>query len=153
MEPEKELDLIDLLKLLGNSIGKGISAISRFIMWFIKFCVKNWYILLVSVAFGIACAFYFSQSKFSKYEGIIVVENNVESTPEFYTEVQSLASYMNNDNTSFSSKFGVSTEIGKKIFRLKPLYIIPAKMKDCIILLTKKRSIQIWSLTNKNLLF
>ena len=59
MEPEKELDLIDLLKLLGNSIGKGISAISRFIMWFIKFCVKNWYILLVSVAFGIACAFYF----------------------------------------------------------------------------------------------
>ncbi|NLK91700.1 MAG: cytochrome c biogenesis protein ResB [Bacteroidales bacterium] len=123
MEPEKELDLIDLLKLLGNSIGKGISAISRFIMWFIKFCVKNWYILLVSVAFGIACAFYFSQSKFSKYEGIIVVENNVESTPEFYTEVQSLASYMNNDNTSFSSKFGVSTEIGKKIFRLEPLYI------------------------------
>ena len=62
-EKINKLQKIDLLKLLGNSIGKGISAISRFIMWFIKFCVKNWYILLVSVAFGIACAFYFSQSK------------------------------------------------------------------------------------------
>ena len=124
-QENKELDLIDILKVFGNWIGKGFQSIGSFFVWVLKFSIKNWSILVVSVAIGVALSFYFSQPKFSKYDGVIVMENNLGSSAEFVTAIQSLASSLDPyaANALFSTRFGISSELGQKVLKLEPFYI------------------------------
>jgi hypothetical protein len=144
MESEKEikeLDLIDLLKLVGNWIGNGIKSIVSFFSWIIKFSIQNWYVILFFLGVGVALAFYFSQSKYSKYDGILVIENNVGNSTEFYTALQSLASYMDkeDENGSFSTKLNIPSEVGKKIARLQPLYIYTSEDEGLFNFIDEKK--------------
>lgn len=147
MEPEKEvkeLDLFDLLKMLVAWIGGIFKSLFNGILWIIRFSFKNWYFIGTFLVIGIALAFYLSQPKFSRYDGIIVLENNVGNSTEFHTALLSLSSLMNkeDENGLFSQTMGITTEVGKKVMRLKPLYIYTNEDEGLFNLIDEKQKYQ-----------
>lgn len=115
---EKELDLLDLIKICWNIL---VKYIFKPIALIIKLGFKRWYILLVAVILGISLSVIMPCVFVKKNKSEIILKNNVGGTPVIIKEIEVLAS-LNRDR--LSELIEIDKETLKNLVEIKPHKII-----------------------------
>ena len=114
----KELDLLDLIKICWNIL---VKYIFKPIAVIIKLGFKRWYILLVAVILGISLSVIMPCVFVKKNKSEIILKNNVGGTPVIIKEIEVLAS-LNRDR--LSELIEIDKETLKNLVEIKPHKII-----------------------------
>lgn len=114
----KELDLLDLIKICWNIL---VKYIFKPIALIIKLGFKRWYILLVAVILGISLSVIMPCVFVKKNKSEIILKNNVGGTPVIIKEIEVLAS-LNRDR--LSELIEIDKETLKNLVEIKPHKII-----------------------------
>ena len=114
----KELDLLDLIKICWNLL---VKYIFKPIALIIKLGFKRWYILLVAVILGISLSVIMPCVFVKKNKSEIILKNNVGGTPVIIKEIEVLAS-LNRDR--LSELIEIDKETLKNLVEIKPHKII-----------------------------
>lgn len=114
----KELDLLDLIKICWNLL---VKYIFKPIALIIKLGFKRWYILLVAVILGISLSVIMPCVFVKKNKSEIILKNNVGGNPVIIKEIEVLAS-LNRDR--LSELIEIDKETLKNLVEIKPHKII-----------------------------
>ena len=114
----KELDLLDLIKICWNIL---VKYIFKPIALIIKLGFKRWYILLVAVILGISLSVIMPFVFVKKNKSEIILKNNVGGNPVIIKEIEVLAS-LNRDR--LSELIEIDKETLKNLVEIKPHKII-----------------------------
>lgn len=114
----KELDLLDLIKICWNIL---VKYIFKPIALIIKLGFKRWYILLVAVILGISLSVIMPCVFVKKNKSEIIIKNNVGGNPVIIKEIEVLAS-LNRDR--LSELIEIDKETLKNLVEIKPHKII-----------------------------
>lgn len=114
----KELDLLDLIKICWNIL---VKYIFKPIALIIKLGFKRWYILLVAVILGISLSVIMPCVFVKKNKSEIILKNNVGGNPVIIKEIEVLAS-LNRDR--LSELIEIDKETLKNLVEIKPHKII-----------------------------
>ncbi len=125
---EKELDLIDLIKIFWNWFKKRICIPLLFLF---TFCIKKWQVGVIGVALGVAVSILFWQL-FPVYQGSMILVNNIADSSDFINNIKCFAL---TDPQYKSEALGIPVEEIIKIRKIKPHYLCytDSLMTDYII--------------------
>ena len=85
---EKELDLLDLLKVFGEFM---CNYIFKPLIVLFKLGIKRWYVLLVALILGVAVSVILPQITHKKNKAEVIVKNNVSQSIGYIKEIESLS--------------------------------------------------------------
>ncbi len=122
----KEMDLFDLLKKVGEICESFIGVLGSFFLWLIRFLVKNWLLLSFFTLLGLGLA-YFSL-KPNNRTNYVEFNVHVNGTKSFvvFDILRSLSQKIDydNGNQSFAKVLGINQELVKPLQIIEPVYII-----------------------------
>jgi hypothetical protein len=125
---EKELDLLDLLKLFANWCNNVIKWMLKKLLLFIRFNIKNWIIVLCCLIVGLAISVYKLKPENRKHSAEFILEVKGSSSFIMKDMIDVLAE-MREENTekslgNFSSILGLTEEEAKKIYKMGAFYVV-----------------------------
>jgi hypothetical protein len=94
----EEIDLLDLFKRMGRSLGKMFSAIGRGILISSVFLFRNWLPLLLSLILGVGVSYLFKISSSSFYTSDMVIRNNAVPSADMMSYLNRLHTFCNEGN-------------------------------------------------------
>jgi len=95
---DDEIDLLDLFKRMGRSLGKMFRALGRGTLISIVFLFRNWLPLLISVIVGVGVSYLLKISSPSFYTSDMVLRNNAVSTADMMSYINRLHTFCNENN-------------------------------------------------------
>jgi hypothetical protein len=120
-----EIDLVDVFRRMGRSIGKGIKAIGRWIMISIVFIIRNWLVLGMSIILGIVLAFVLKSISGSFYTSDMTIKANAAPASDMISYINRLHNFCTEGNkTGLQSAMSVSKEISDEILDIQAFWII-----------------------------
>jgi hypothetical protein len=129
---DDEIDLLDLFKRMGKSLGKMFSAIGRGILISIVFLFRNWLPLLLSLILGLGVSYLLKITSPSYYTSDMVLRNNAVVVSDLMSYIDRLNTYCVEGNTkALTEALSISSESIKNILDIKSHWIID-KNKDGI---------------------
>ena len=96
---EDEIDLLDLFKRMGRSIGKMGRAIGKALLISIVFLLRNWLPLGLSVVLGVGISYLLKFASPSFYTSDLVLRTNAIPTADLISYVNRLHTYCKEGNT------------------------------------------------------
>lgn len=115
---EKELDLLDLIKIFWNF---SKSYVFKPIAIAIKIGLKRWYIFLVAILLGIALSIFVPNVIIKKNKAEVILKNNVSISSNYVKEIGVL-SEMN--KTRLATLLQLDDEVMDNLIKLKPHYVV-----------------------------
>lgn len=115
---EKELDLLDLIKICWNLLVKYIFTPMAIV---VKIGLKRWYILLIAIILGLLMSVIVPNVFFKENKSEIIVKNNVGGNPGLIKEIEALA-FMNRDR--LSELIEIDKETLSNLVAIKPHKVI-----------------------------
>jgi len=95
---DDEIDLLDLFKRMGRSLGRMFRALGRGVLISIVFLFRNWLPLLISVIVGVGVSYLLKISSPSFYTSDMVLRNNAVSTADMMSYINRLHTFCNENN-------------------------------------------------------
>ena len=103
-QEKKELNIVDILRVCFNYIGKTIIKIGDILAWALQFSFQAKWTLLVAIGCGILFSIYWSRPGNLRYRGETEVRFNVHDAYFYKNQINLLNSYCENENKEFLSQ-------------------------------------------------
>ncbi len=122
---DDEIDLLDLLRRMGSSLGRMGNAIGRAILISIVFLLRNWLPLGFSIALGVGSSYLLKTTSESFYTSDLVLRTNTIPTSDMISYLNRLHTYCIENNTSELNKaIFLTQEQGNNILDIGAFWII-----------------------------
>ena len=108
-EPEKELDLIDLIRICGSFVIKIISTL-------LKVGLKKWYILLGSVLLGVALSIIIPNYVIKRNRSEVFINNNASTSTRFISEIEAISAL---SRDTLSKMFDLDKEVANSLISIR----------------------------------
>lgn len=108
-EPEKELDLIDLIRICGSFVIKIVSTL-------LKVGLKKWYILLGSVLLGVALSIIIPNYVIKRNRSEVFINNNASTSTRFISEIEAISAL---SRDTLSKMFDLDKEVVNSLISIR----------------------------------
>jgi len=120
-----EIDLLDIFRRMGRSIGRIVRSIGRGILISVVFLFRKWLPILLSVILGVGAAYLFKIATPSLYTSDLVLRTNADSPSEMIAYVNRLHTYCKENNLSaLSDAISIPEKDIKNISDISAFWII-----------------------------
>lgn len=120
-----EIDLLDIFRRMGRSIGRIVRSIGRGILISVVFLFRKWLPILLSVILGVGAAYLFKIATPSLYTSDLVLRTNANSPSEMIAYVNRLHTYCKENNLSaLSDAISIPEKDIKNISDISAFWII-----------------------------
>ncbi len=127
-----EIDLLDLFKRMGRSLGKMFRAIGRGILISLVFIFRNWLPLLFSLVLGVGISYIAKISSPSFYTSDMVLRNNAVPVADMMSYINRLHTFcIEGNKEALSQTLSLKPELINNILDIRSHWIID-KNKDGI---------------------
>ena len=99
-----EIDLLDLFKRMGRSLGKMFTAIVRGTLISIVFLFRNWLPLGLSIVLGVGTSYFLKLTSDPSYQSELTLKPNSVTNAEIFVKIKNLQNYILEDNAIAVSK-------------------------------------------------
>ena len=122
---EAEIDLLDLLRIIGRAISNGSKSLGRIFMRSLVYLFKKWIPLGISLLTGLIFSYFLSYTSDSFYTSDLVIRNNVLINADLITYLNRLQKYSNEaNNTALMDALSISQEEYENILDISAYWII-----------------------------
>ena len=108
-EPEKELDLIDLIRICGSFVIKIVSTL-------LKVGLRKWYILLGSVLLGVALSIIIPNYVIKRNRSEVLINNNASTSTRFISEIEAISAL---SRDTLSKMFDLDKEVVNSLISIR----------------------------------
>jgi hypothetical protein len=97
---DDEIDLLDLFKRMGNSLGKMFTTLGRWTLISIVFMIRRWIPLTISIILGVGASYLLKFTSAPSYLSELNLKPNSVTTTEVYEKIKKLQDYVLEKNTN-----------------------------------------------------
>jgi hypothetical protein len=120
-----EIDLLDLFKRMGRSLGKMFTTLGKWFVISVVFLFKNWLPLFISVILGVGASYILKFTSASFYTSDLVLKTNTLTADEMISYINRLHTYCKEDNqTALAEAISLKAGQVKNILDINANWII-----------------------------
>lgn len=128
---DDEIDLLDLFRRIGRTIGKWFSALGRAFLISIIFIIKNVVFIALSIIAGIVISYLFWKTADSYYTSDLVLRSNVRPADAIISHVNRLNNYIVSENTDLlAQELALSKTQANNILDIQSFWIVDVGNDD-----------------------
>ena len=120
----KELDLIDLIKLMWSSFKKFCMGCLNAVLWIIRFSIKHYIIIGLSLLVAVGASIYFTLPQNRTYNVDTTVKLNVLGCYSISDIILSLKTPSEDRVGALSSNLGIDKSLAARITKIQTFYVI-----------------------------
>ena len=122
---DDEIDLLDLFKRMGQSIGRMANALGRGLLITTVFVFRKWLPLGISIAIGIGASYIFKMTSESLYTSDLLLHTNEVSASDLISYINRLHTFcIENNKTSIGNALSVTPAQVNNIVDISAFWVI-----------------------------
>jgi hypothetical protein len=122
---DDEIDLLDLFKRLGNSLGKMFLFLGKWLLISIIFILKSWLPLILSILLGVGASYLLKSTSSPIYMSDMVLRTNTPPPLDYITHVNRLHYFCRDENISaLMEALSINEAQAKDIIDISAFWII-----------------------------
>ncbi|HUX57983.1 MAG TPA: hypothetical protein VMV77_13475 [Bacteroidales bacterium] len=122
---DDEIDLLDLFRRMGNTIGKWLKALGRAFLISIVFLLRKWLPLGLSLVAGVGVSLLMKSTSESFFTSDLTLKSNATTSEELISYINKLHTYcLESNSEALSGALSINPELAGNIIDISAFWII-----------------------------